>query len=72
MDLRKSDAFVELSNFNIYYIWRNIKKMHGSKFEISGPIWDEEFELHDGSSVSGILNYFESIIKKYETLTDNQ
>ena len=46
--------------------------MHGNKFKISGPIWDEEFELHGGSSVSCILNYFEYIIKKYETLTDNQ
>ena len=72
MDLRKSDALVELSNFNIYYIWRNFKKMHGNKFKISGPMSDEQFELHDGSSVLGILNYFEYIIKKYETLTDNQ
>ena len=47
------------------------KKSHGRKFKISGPKWDEEFELPDESSLSGIYNYFEYIIKKHEILTDN-
>ena len=35
-------------------------------------IWNEEFELPDGSySVSDIQDYFEYIIKKYEIVTDN-
>ena len=39
---------------------------------MSGPTWNEEFELPDGSySVSDIQDYFEDIIKKHETLTDN-
>ena len=34
--------------------------------------WNEEFELPDGSySVSDIQDYFEYIIKKYDTVTDN-
>ena len=42
------------------------------KFKISTPTWNEEFELLDGSySVSDIQDYFEHIIKKHETVTDN-
>ena len=33
---------------------------------------DEEFELSDGSySVSDIQSYFEYVLKKHETVTDN-
>ena len=36
------------------------------------PTWNEKFELPDGSySVSDIQDYFEYIIKKHETVTDN-
>ena len=39
---------------------------------ISFPIWNDKFELPDGLySVSDIQSYFEYIIKKYETLTEN-
>ena len=39
---------------------------------MSAPTWNAEFELPDGSySVSDIQDYFEYIIKKHETLTDN-
>ena len=42
------------------------------KFKISAPTWNEEFELADGSySVSDIQDYFEYILKKHETVTDN-
>ena len=35
-------------------------------------MWKREFELPNGSfSVSDIQEYFEYIIKKHETLTDN-
>ena len=56
----------------IYYTWKNIKKLcKNNKFKISAPTWNEEFELPDGSySVSDIQNYFEYIIKKYETVTE--
>ena len=39
---------------------------------MSAPTWNEEFELRGGSCpVSDIQDYFEYIIKKYETFTDN-
>ena len=43
-----------------------------NKFQISAPTWNEEFELPDGSySVSDIQDYFECIVKNYETVTYN-
>ena len=52
---------------------KNYKKiMPKQKIQISGPIWDKEFELSDGSySISDIQNCFEYINKNDETLTDN-
>ena len=39
---------------------------------ISAATWNEEFELRERSySVSDIQVYFEYIIKKHETVTDN-
>ena len=39
---------------------------------MSAPIWNEEFELHDGSySVSDIQDYVKYIIKKHGEKTDN-
>ena len=71
--LKRSDKYVALSNLSIYYTWKNIKKSYkNNKFKISAPTWNEEFELPDGSySVSDIQDYFEYIIKKHETVTDN-
>ena len=52
---------------------KNMKLSYkNNKFEISAPTWNEEFELPHGSySVSDIQDYFEYIIKNYETVTDN-
>ena len=52
---------------------KKIKKSDkNNKFKISAPTWREEFELLDAShSVSYVQNYFEYIIKKHETITDN-
>ena len=48
------------------------KSYKNDEFKISAPTWNEEFELPDRSySVSDIQNYFEYIIKKHETVTDN-
>ena len=48
----------------------NIKKScKNSKFKISPPTWNEEFELPDGSySVSDIQDYFEYILKNMRQL----
>ena len=67
INLKRSDKYVALSNLNIYYTWKNIKKPNkNNKFKISAPTWNEEFELPDGSySVSDIQGFFEYIIKKH-------
>ena len=56
INLIKSGKYVALSNLSFYYTWKNIKKSYkNNKFKKSAPIWNEEFELPDGSySVSGI------------------
>ena len=63
-------ALVDLS---IYYTSKNIKsEYNNNKFKISAPTWNETFDLPDGSySINDIQDYFEFIIKKHETLTDN-
>ena len=62
-----------LANLSIYYTWKNIKsEYNNNKFKISAPTWNDTFDLPDGSySISDIQDYFEFIIKKHETLTEN-
>ena len=61
------------ANLSIYYTWKNIKSAYNNnKFKISAPTWNDTFDLPDGSySISDIQDYFEFIIKKHETLTEN-
>ena len=68
--LKRSDKHVPLSNLDIYYTWKNIKRSYkNNKFKISIPIWNEEFEFPDGSySVSDIQNYFKYILKNMTQL----
>ena len=62
-----------LANLSIYYTRKNIKsEYNNNKFKISAPTWNDTFDLPDGSySISDIQDYFEFIIKKHETLTEN-
>ena len=62
-----------LANLSIYYTWKNIKtEYYNNKFKVSAPTWNETFDLPDGSySISDIQDYFEFIIRKHETLTEN-
>ena len=62
-----------LANLNIYYTWKNIKsEYNNNKFKISAPTRNDTFDLSDGSySVADIQDYFEFIIKKHKTLTEN-
>ena len=64
---------MSLANLSIYYTSKNIKSEYSNnKFKISAPIWNDTFDLPDGSySISDIQDYFEFIIKKHETLTEN-
>ena len=60
-------------NLNIYCTRKNIKSVYNNnKFKISASIWNDEFDLPDGSySISDIHDYFGFIIKKHETLPEN-
>ena len=62
-----------LVNLSIYYTWKNIKSEYkNNRFKISAPTQNETFDLPDGSyTISSIQDYFEFIIKKHETLTEN-
>ena len=62
-----------LVNLSIYCTWKNIKSEYkNNKFKMSAPAWNETLDLPDGSySISDIKDYFEFIIKKHETLTEN-
>ena len=73
INLKSSDKYVALSNLNIYYAYKNIKKSsRNNKFEISSVTWNEEIELPDDLySVSSIRYYFKCIMKKHEAVSDN-
>ena len=73
LNLKNPNKNMALANLSIYYTWENINsKYNNSKFKISAPTWNETFDLPDGSySISDIQEYFEFIIKKHETLTEN-
>ena len=73
LNLKNPNKNIVLANLSIYYTWKNIKsEYNNNKFKISAPTWNDTFDLPDGSySISDIQDYFEFIIKKHETLTEN-
>ena len=73
LNFKKPNKNMALANLSIYYTCKNIKyECNSNKFKISAPTWNDTFDLPDGSySVPDIQDYFEFIIKKYETLTQN-
>ena len=73
INLKRGDKYCALSNLSINCTWKNIKKSYkNNRSKISGPTWDEKFELPDGSSsVSDIQDCFEYIIKKYQIVSDD-
>ena len=62
-----------LANLSIYCTWKNIKAEYdNNEFKISALTWNDTFDLRGGSySIADIQDYFEFIIKKHETLTEN-
>ena len=56
LNLKSPNKNMALDNLSIYFIWENIKsKYNNSKFKISAPTWNDEFNLPDGYySVSDI------------------
>ena len=73
LNFKNVSKSMALANLSIYYTWKNIKSAYDNKkFKKSTPTWNDEFDLPDGSySIAEIQDYFEFIIKKYETLTEN-
>ena len=73
LNLKNPKKDMALANLSIYYTWKNIKtECNTKKFKISAPNRTETFDLPDGSySIADIQDYFEFIIKKHETLTEN-
>ena len=49
-----------------------MSKYNNNKFKILAPTWNDTFDLPDGSySIPEIQDYFEFVIRKRETLTEN-
>ena len=73
LDLKDAKKNMALANLSIYYTWKNIKsEYNNNKYKISAPAQNDTFDLPDGSySIADIQDYFEFIIKKHETLTQN-
>ena len=73
LDPRRGQKNVALSNFSIYYTWKNMKSSYkNNKLKISAPTWSDEFELPDGTySISHVQDYFEYILKKHSESVDD-
>ena len=73
LNLKNPNKNMALASLSIYYAWKNIKSEYSdNKFKVSAPAWNDTFDLPDGSySISDIQDYFEFIIKKHKTLTEN-
>ena len=73
LNLKNPNKNIALGNLSICYTWKNIKSTYNNnKFKISAPTWNDTFDLPDGSySIADIQDYFQYIIKKQETLTEN-
>ena len=73
LNLKNPNKNTALVNLSIYSTSKNIKpEYNNNKFKISALTWSEIFDLPDVSyTIDDIQDYFEFIIKKHETLTDN-
>ena len=72
-NLKDPKENMALANLSIYYTWKDTKSEYNkNKFKISAPTWNVTFDLPDGSYfIADIQDYFEFIVKKHETLTEN-
>ena len=79
INFKRRDKYVALSNFKIYLLQKSMKNSYkNNKIKMSAPTWIKELELPDilitwyrWYSVSNIQNYFEYVIRKHKTFTDN-
>ena len=72
LNLKNPTKNIALANLSIYYTWKNVKSdCNNNKFKISAPMWNDTFDVPDGSySITALQNYFQCIIKKHETIAD--
>ena len=68
----KNNKTIALAKLSIFYTWKNIKSEYkNNNFKIHLPTWNVTFNLPNGSyNISDIQDYFEYVIKKHETITD--
>ena len=73
INLKNLSKTMALADLSIYYTWKNIKsEYNNNKFKISAPSWNDIFDLPDAFySIEDIQDYFEFIIEKHETLSEN-
>ena len=73
LNLKNPNKNMALGNLSIYYNWKNIKsEYNNNKFKTSATTWNNTLDLPDGSySIADIQDYFEFIIKKPESITEN-
>ena len=65
------DVSVEVDKID--YTWKNIQsEYNNNEFKISAPTWNDTVHLPDGCYyISHIQDYFEFIVKKHKTFTEN-
>ena len=72
-NLKNPNKKIALGSLSSYYTWKNIKSTYNENtFKISAQTWNNIFDFPDGYYyIADIQDYFEFIIKKHETLTEN-
>ena len=72
IDLLRIDTYVALSNLNIYFIWKSIKKYKNIKLKLFGGMRNNKLKIPDGSySTLDIQDYFVYILKEQGELNDS-
>ena len=73
LNLKNPKKNIALLNFKyLLHLEKHYIEYNNNKFKISALTWNKTFDLPNGSyTVDDIQDYFEFIIKKHETLTDN-
>ena len=68
----KNNKIISLANLSTYFTWQNVRSLcNNNKFKIITLTWNETFDLPNGSyNIEQIQDNFEFIIKKHETITD--
>ena len=70
INLKNLNKIMVLANLSIYYTRKKIKLEYNNNK--SAPTWNDNFDLPHGSyCIADIQDYFEFIIKRHETLTEN-